>query len=268
MGVTQLQTEPEMPAQAGIGHNKPPMDESAKEDFASLYREKLTDSKVTDQRRTDLIDAADRAEITSEETLAAGAATIRQMRAIATIITETHKETKQPYLDAGRAVDAEKKALLDPLTAAKTKVETKQKAYVTKRENERRERERKEAERIVEEERKQQEAARKAEEERLAAIEAGKPAPPPPPPPPAPVESKPITGLVDKGPIRNADGGSVSAGVVKVPTVTDYVQAFAFVQSNQKVREAVDKAVAGLVRSGLTEIPGVDIREEAKVNNR
>jgi len=281
MAITQTQTLKKDPPPApgsAMGHNRPPLDEQVKEEFVTLYDEKLRDAGVTDQRRLDLIGAADRAEITSEETLAKGGEAVRQIRAIMKIIDDTHSTVKAPYLAATRAVDAEKKDRLGPLAAAKTKIESKQEAYVRQRENERREREaeaaRKQAEaerKQAEAERKQREAEQKAEQERLAAIEAGKPAPPPPPPPapaPAPVSAPASSGLIGKGPIRGAEGATVSAGVKKVPVVTDYEKAFAFVKSNQKVIEAVDKAVAGLVRSGLTDIPGVEIREEAKVSNR
>lgn len=273
MGITQTQTMPKDPPAAmgsQIGHNRPPLDEQAKEEFEATYAELLRKAGITDQRRLDLIGAADRAEITSEETLAKGAEAIRQIRAVAKIIDETHAVAKAPYLAAGRAVDAEKNDRLGPLSAAKSKIEAKQSVYVTKRENDRRKRVAEENARLAKIEQERQERAQKAEQERLEAIEAGKPAPPPPPPEPepAPVSAPVSAGIVGKGLIRGAEGATVSASLKKVPVVTDYVAAFAAVQSNEKVREAVDKAIGALVRAGLTDIPGVEIREEAKVNNR
>ena len=73
MGITQTQTMPKDPPAAmgsQIGHNRPPLDEQAKEEFEATYAELLRKAGITDQRRLDLIGAADRAEITSEETLA------------------------------------------------------------------------------------------------------------------------------------------------------------------------------------------------------
>jgi len=55
---------------------------------------------------------------------------------------------------------------------------------------------------------------------------------------------------------------------VKACQVEDYELAFMHVSNNAKVKEAIDKAIAAQVRSGIEEIPGVRIWDDVKVSNR
>ncbi|MEW4469046.1 hypothetical protein AB1K62_14560 [Parasphingorhabdus sp. JC815] len=274
MAITNVQTLPKEADHGGIGHNKPPVEIEAKAAFDELVdadpklrtriNQFIVPVKSDDGQEIPFIN---RVKVTSEESLGMAASTVKQIRTCMTMINAAHKEAKQPYLDGGRIVDAEKNALFAPLSDLKAAIEGKQSAYVRDRENARRKREAEEQAKAAKIERERQEAAAKAEADRLAAIEAGKPAPEPEPEPEptpayvAPVEKK-------KEPVRGYDGTVASTTMVKVPTVTDYAAAFAMVQSNAKVKEAIDKAVASLVKAGITEIPGVTITEEAKVVNR
>ena len=50
--------------------------------------------------------------------------------------------------------------------------------------------------------------------------------------------------------------------------VEDYELAFIAVANNEKVREAIDKAISNMVRGGVREIPGVRIWSDVKASNR
>ena len=68
--------------------------------------------------------------------------------------------------------------------------------------------------------------------------------------------------------VRGAFGAAVSTGKKMVAQVVDYELAFMAVSGNVKVREAIDKAIAAMVRAGQHEIPGVNVIEDVKVSNR
>jgi len=69
-------------------------------------------------------------------------------------------------------------------------------------------------------------------------------------------------------PIRGDYGTAVSRRTVKKCQVEDYDVAYIHVSKNTKVREAIDKAIAAQVRSGVEEIPGVRIWDDVAVSNR
>ena len=82
----------------------------------------------------------------------------------------------------------------------------------------------------------------------------------PEPPAPEPVR--------EPEPIRGDYGTAVSRRTVKKCQVEDYDVAYIHVSKNTKVREAIDKAIAAQVRSGVEEIPGVRIWDDVAVSNR
>lgn len=268
------------PAGGGIGHNKPPLEEIIPEEFrAELLRER---PDFLDKMEG-FIGAADRAVATDDETLGKCGDLVKSYRACLSHINITHKTVKEPHLLAGRLVDAEKNALTEKVEAAKRKVEGIGDAFTAKRDAERRaEQERIAAEQraaaeraaAAERERERAEAeARRAleqaasEDERRAAEQRAADAAA------AAEEAMADAALAPAAsasaePVRSDAGATVSSKTEWQSQVTDYTVAFIAVEDNPKVREAIDKAVAGLVRAGKRELPGVRIWPVAKANFR
>lgn len=268
------------PAAAHIGHNKPPLEELIPVEFrAELLRERpdfLT-------RLNDAIEAADRAEAVDDETLGRCGDLVNLYRKCYQHITSTHKEVKQPYLDGGRLCDAEKNAMLEPLAAAKRKVEAIGNAFVAKRDAERRAAaeqaaaaERAAAEHAAAAERARQQAEQEAaaavaaatsREEREAALdraaEAAREA----------EEAQAAAALAPAAPgkaepVRSDAGSAVSSKQEWQCAVEDFTKAHRAVKDDPKVREAIEAAIKRLVRAGKREIPGCRIWPVAKANFR
>ncbi|MDE2436461.1 MAG: hypothetical protein KGM49_09390 [Sphingomonadales bacterium] len=265
-------------APAPRDHNKPPLDELIPLEF----REKLTEDRPDFlQKVADLVDAAERAKAEDDDTLGRCGDLVKAYRAAIGHIEAKHKEMKQPFLDGGRLVDAERKMLIGPVEDAKRKVEGIANTYVARKDAEARaerarieaeqraaaeaaakaEREREEVERAAEraalaaataDERAAAdahaaEAARKAEEAMAAAALA-----------PA-IPDKPE-------PICSDAGATVSGKREWKAEVTDYEIAFIAVADDENVRAAIDKAIARRVRAGSRKIDGVRIWPVAKAN--
>lgn len=267
MAITHLKSEP-TDSPAAIGHNRPPVDIFAKSEFD----EQIDQHEGLRKRIVDLVGAADRAQVTSEETMGRCGQTVIQIRACMKKIEDAHTTSKAPYLEGGRVIDKAKKELMGPLEEAKAKIEGKQRSYLraqAKADQERREKQAAEERRIQEEneriQREHDEAMRKAEQEaaetgrHIDSAEVPEPVFIAPPPPPKPIE---------RGIIRGAEGAAISGKKVWKSQITDYTQAFAMVSSNPKVREAMDSAIAAVVRAGVREIAGVRIWEDVGVSNR
>lgn len=263
-----------------MGHNKPPLEEVIPEEFkAELLREKPEFLTRLDQ----LVEAADRARATNDEELGRCGDLVNGYRKLLNHINATHKAVKEPYLQGGRLVDAEKNALAERVNEAKAKVEGIGNAY----EAERSARQRAERERIAAEQRAAAEAAARAEreqrqaeeealraqreaanaEERAAAEQRAAAAAR------AAEEAMAAAALAPAAaakaePVRSDAGSTVSGKQEWKSEVTDYTVAFMAVEDNPKVREAIDKAVANLVRAGKRQIEGVRIYPVAKANFR
>lgn len=262
------------------GHNRPPLEELIPEEFREeLLRERPDFLTKYD----DLVGAADRAHAEDDETLGKCGDLVKGYRALLSHIDATHKVVKQPHLDAGRLVDAEKNALREKVEAAKKKVEAIGDAFVAKRDAELRAAQ----ERIAAEQRAAAERAAKAErereqaeadaraaaakaandEERIAAEDrAAKAAA-------AAEEAMSEAALAPANntapePVRSDAGATVSGKRDWQCAVEDYTVAFIAVEDDPRVREAVDKAVARLVRAGKRQIEGVRIWPVAKANYR
>jgi hypothetical protein len=264
----------------GIGGNKPPLEEVIPLEFREVLLRERPDFL---QRMEDLIGAADRAIAVDDVTLGKCGDLVRGLRACDQHITATHKEVKEPHLKAGRLVDAEKNGLIERVAEAKAKVEKIGNAYQAKKDAEAQA----ERDRIAAVQRAAAEAAAKAEREREAAeaeaarlaalatsdaereaaaaiaaeaaaraeeIQAAAALAPA-----APARAEPV---------RSDTGATVSGKQEWKSEVTDYTVAFMAVEDNPKVREAIDKAVAGLVRAGKRQIEGVRIWPVAKANFR
>lgn len=238
------------------GHNRPPLDVEARAAFDDV----LDQRDGFRQRMTDLIAASDRATATDDETAGRCGELVKQIRAATKVVEDAHKTTKEPYLAAGRAVDAAKNELVTPLDAAKRKVEAKQTQYLREQEairqaELRRQREAEEARRREEAEREAAARAARGEDEAAVAVAEASFSPPPAPEP-------------ERQIIRGDMGAAVSAKREWYAQVEDYEIAFMAVSNNSKVREAIDTAVKAMVRAGVREIAGVRIWDDVKASNR
>lgn len=270
---------PQAPA-ADRHHNKPPLDEVIPIEF----RERLLDGQPQFLALFHTyLDQAPLAEAYDDESLGRCGDLMNAYRECEKHINAAHKDVKEPYLQGGRLVDAEKNRLIDELNASRSIVKAKADRFVAEREA----RLRAERQRIEAEQRKAaEEAARaereareaelraeqaaanaKSEEEREAAARAAERAQ-------AEAQAKMEAAALAASaptkaePVRSDEGSTVSSKQEWKSEVQDYTVAFIEVADNPKVREAIDKAIAALVRAGKREIPGVRVWPVAKANFR
>lgn len=261
---------PASAAAANRHHNEPPLEERISMEFREVL---LSDNAQFTQRMESAIAAVDRANVTDEETLGKAGDLDTILRKCEQHIADTHKQVKQPYLDGGRACDAEKNRLIEPITKARFALKDRMNGFMAKREAERRAQQEREAA----EARAAQAAAQRAEDEaRAAEIAAQRAA--------AQARSEeeiaaaekraaelrekaeqviaaaPLAAAPNKREVVRSDTGTtVSGRQVWQSEVEDYRKAFDAVASNEKVREAIDKAIAQLVKAGMRDIAGVRI---------
>lgn len=252
-----IAADPSEPPRVGVGHNRPPVDEMARIDF----NEAIVGHDGLLQRIAALIDSAGRAQATTDEEAARCAELIRQMAAAEKVVDAERTATKAPYLAAGRAIDDAAKTLVHDLGHAKGNVRALAEDYL-------REKQRKadEVARLVriEAERQAAEARQRAAEEAArAAAENREPEPLPEPEPVFVSQPEP-----ERATVRSDFGAVASARKVKVAVITDWNKAYKRVQKIPAVREAVQKAINGLMRAGEVNIPGVDIREDVGLSVR
>jgi hypothetical protein len=241
---------------ATVGHNKPPLEEVVRAEFRDELLRDHADFMV---RFEDVVDCADRVQVTNEDELGRAGDLVKLCRDIGKHVDATHKAVKDHYLNGGRVADAEKNALAERLSGAKRKFENVMNEFVAKREAEQRAarlaeeaEQRRQAQEAAAAEALRQEAADANDAEAMAAV---------------PVIAAPAA-AVRSEPVRSDAGATVSGKQVWNSQVTDYVAAFAEVSDNPKVREAIDKAIAGLVRAGKRELPGCRIWPTTQANVR
>ncbi|WP_334656965.1 hypothetical protein [Sphingomonas panaciterrae] len=228
-----------------LGSNRPPVDEMARADF----NEAIDGHAGLRKRIADLIDSAGRAVATDDDSMGRCAELVRQMGAVEKVVDEERVRVKAPFLAAGRAVDDAAKTLTSTLGAEKDRVRGLGTEYMRKKQREEDER-RRQQEREAEQ-RRQEELARAAAEQR-------EPEPIAPPPPP---KAEPTR-------VRSDFGAVASARKVKVATITDWNKAFKAVKNVDAVKDAIQKAVNGLMRAGQTSIPGVEISDDVALSVR
>lgn len=267
-------------APAGLGHNRPPLEELIPQEF----REKLlADHPDFLARLESAVAAAGRAMASNDDELGRCGDLVKIYRALIKHINETHTAVKEPYLKGGRLVDAERNALIDMVETAKRKVESVGNAYVAERDarlKAERERiaaeERAAADRAMAAERAQREAeaaaaraareAASAEEREAAearAAAAAKEAEE------AMAAAALAASTTDKAePVRSDAGAAVSGKQEWQCAVEDFAKAFKAVKDDAKVREAIEAAAKRLVRAGKREIPGCRIWPVAKASFR
>lgn len=241
------------------GHNAPPPEEMAREDFNRMLDAALNRRGLTRARFEELVAQASRAVAIDDESVGRCGELVKSLRAAVKLIDEVHQEVKAPFLAAGRELDGMRNTLKDPLDRAKRDVEAKQGVYLREQE----------ALRLAEERRRraEEEAARRAEAERIAAERAAA----------ADAEAPDLPEVEDfiaaapppkAEPIRGDFGAAVSGQKVWVHEITDITVAFMAVADNARVIEAIDKAIGGMVRNGARQIEGVRIFQTLKASNR
>lgn len=267
-------------APAPRDHNRPPPEETIPLEFREALLAEKPDFLVV---LGNILGESSRAYAEDAATLARCGNVVRKLRDAASHIKATHKVVKEPYLVGGRLVDAESNALLEKVDEAKKRVEGVGNAYVAKRDAEARA----ERERVQAEQRAAAEAARRAEEEReqaereadaaaaraasdeereAAAARAAEAA--------AKAEEAMAAAALAPAvpdrpePVRSDEGATVSGKQEWKSEVTDYTVAFVHVEDHPKVREAIDKAIAQLVKAGKRSLDGVRIWPVAKANFR
>lgn len=225
--------------------NQPPLEERVLMEFVEqLDKEGLT------ARIAELTASAGRVPASIDDDCTAGKVgdLIRQASAARKRIEELREVHNRPLLNAQRSLKGRMDGMLADLDTAIRGVRGRLDAYVAEQERKRRE-----AQRIADE---QARAAREAAETAAREAEAaGKPAPAVSPPTIIPAE-------IEKPIVRGDQGAAISTRTVWKSEVEDYKKAFAHVATNANVREAIDKAVAALVRAGTRELKGVRIFEE------
>ncbi len=230
-----------------------------------------------------LVGAAQRAVIQNDTDLANSASLVAQVNAHIDAVDEGKDRIGKPLWAAWQALLKEWHTSRDPLVAAKTLVIGKQNAYYAKREAEREAEEKRlreeaeakaleeaaareaEAKQLAEKATEAQkagdteaaaeftEAAQEATAEAAEVLEEAAHAPVNLPPPPA---------------IARGAYGSVGTKSVWVGRNTDPAKVFAQIGGNEKVMEALQKVVDGMVRGGTRKMAGVEIKETKQANNR
>lgn len=241
---------------AVIGGNEPPLEERIAAEFRDVLLgeradfmtklDQLLGKANPDPEKTEDLGSVHRAKCDNAETLGRCGELVKALRACEGLVSAAHVVVKKPYLDAGRAADAEKNALMARIGTGKNAVQQMMDDYANEQLRKQRAKEAEEAA----ERKKLEELARENNLE--AAL---------PPPPPMPVRSAPV---------RSDGGATVSLGTEHVATVIDYAKAFKKVKDDAKVREAIDAAIQRAVKAakGKIDIPGVTITERAKTSAR
>lgn len=244
---------PDVPASDRVVTSRANMPDPS-EDAIVAFRDAIDQRDGFRDRIVALAESAGRAAAHDEETVAKCGDLVKQIGAASKVIEAERKTVKEPFLNAGRAIDSEAKALAGPLEDAEATVRDKMRTYAREEQAKREAEERRQREAAAEAERKRQEEIAKAEAENRPAPEAVAPATPPPPPPPAP--------------IRGDYGSTTSVRKVWRAEIVDIDKAFAAVKNNEKVREAIDEALAGMVRNGVRKIDGVRVFSEDDISVR
>lgn len=254
----KAEVEIEPNPRAVIGGNEPPLEERIAMEFREALLGERADFMVKldqllgkvnpDPENPEDLGSVHRAKCEDDVTLGKCGDLARSLRACVELVNSAHTVVKKPYWDAGKAVDAEKNALIGRIGTGQQIVKQLMDDYAQEQLRLRREKEAEDAAEL----KRQQDEARENGEDAVA---------PAPAPAPAPVRSEPI---------RSDGGSTVSMGGEHVATVVDYAKAFRKVKDNAKVREAIDAAIQKLVKEtkGKVEIPGVTITERAKTSAR
>lgn len=241
---------PETKARDSRLDNNPPLEERIMLEFEEeLEREGIT------ARVQELLESAARVPASIENDAIAGKVgdLCKLARDVEKRINDARERHNRPLLNAQRSLKGKADGVFAPLGTAIAAVRQRLNAYMAEQ-----------ARKADEERRRREDEARRIRDEQAAqareAEEAGRPAPEP---------------LVQVEPVKVAEpiargdlGARVGTRTVWVSEVEDYKKAFAAVADNANVREAIDKAIASLVRSGTRQVKGVRIYEQTVANVR
>lgn len=263
---------------ATIGDNMPPVEEQIAMEFREAL---LTDRPNFIERMESAIAALARVPeaIEDEETLGRAGDLDKILRSCDTYVSEVHKAVKEPHLARGRACDAEKNKLVGRINDARFALRDRMNAFMAKREAERRAEEARraaEARAAAEAAARAEREAREAEEAAARAVSEAKTAEER-----ANAEALAVAAAIEAEdkmaqavlaaapapkaePIRSDTGSTVSGQKVWVHEIVDVELAFMAVSDDEKVREAIDKAIARRVKAGTRKIEGVKIWQAIK----
>lgn len=232
---------------APLGHNNPPPEEQVVIDFREGMIGKLP---TWEQRIDDLIAAAERAVIDSEEAAGKSGDLVKSVRAMINALSDVHKTVKDPFFKAGKVVDGLKNQHSSRLEAAKALIERKQTEFLrqqqAEREKARREAEaraRAEAAAAAEAERARSEAEGQGDLEAMEQVEA---------------VAAPALVRQQAEPIRSVDTGAAVSGRKEWQCVVeDHGVAALEMLDDDKVKEAIEACAKRRMRAGLRNQPGV-----------
>lgn len=242
----------ESQASAGIGHNRPPLEEQVVQDLESA----IDETPGLRTRIRDLITKADTLPpCTDEETAGKLGDFIKMAKDAASRVDAIREQIKRPYLTATRNLDAKARTHTEALTRAGDKARVVLNGYVAEQDRKRREAEAAERER-----------QRAEEEARRAAAVNDEPEPAFIAPEPAPERAR-------SGPVATGDLGAKvgTRSVWRHDPVTDLKVVKALpkeILGNAKVLEAINTVIAAQVRAGTRSIKGVVIREHIESSIR
>lgn len=226
--------------------NSPPLEERVMLEFEEELERDGVKARVQE-----LLESAGRVpEKIEDDTIAGKVGDLCKLaRDVEKRIADAREKHNRPLLNAQRALKGKADGIFAPLSTAIANVRSRLNAYMAEQ-----------ARKADEERRRREEEARRIreEQERKAAETGAEPEPI--------VEVEPVK--VAEPVARGDLGARVGTTTRWVSEVEDYKKAFTAVADNANVREAVDKAVAALVRSGARQIKGVRIFEETVASVR
>lgn len=243
------------PAQAVIGHNKPPLEDMIVADFMESLREEegllpRIDELVAKGKAAGACDSEDRAGRYGDFVKMAGVA--------AKSVEQIRERHNRPILTAQRALKGKADAIVAPLTEAVNNVRRQLDAFMAEQrriaaERQRQAEEQARAARIAAEEERQRQIdeARAAGEIELPAMEE--------------FDLPPVrvtTPEIEKPAVRGDYGSRVGSQTVWKHEIESVRQLPDALLKHPKVIEALDKLIAAQVRSGTRQIKGVRIWDE------
>lgn len=224
-------------------------------DAVAAFNDELNQREGFLDRIEKLIEASGRAVANDEETAGRCADLQRQIAAAVKVVEDTRKGVKEPYFEAGRAVDDASKRhssrLGDALLKVRGLIEGHMRRVLQKQREDEEERQREVIARHREEEERRKDAQAAGEPEPASTHE-----PEPPRREPEPIQA------------RGDYGSTASAVKVWKGEIEDWSKAFKAVQGNESVREAIQKAINQRIKAGDRTIAGVRIYDDIGVRVR
>jgi hypothetical protein len=208
---------------AGIGHNVGEVDE------LDLLRDQIESAKQG---------AAIYSQIESDDEAAKAQSLRARMNELAGTADKAREKLKRPYLEAGKAIDAEWQPLIKEAKAVADLIRRAISDYETIK---------------LQERRREEQRLRQLEldRQREGAPQIGEPAPPPPPPTVA---------------VRGTYGRAATVGTELVVTqITDDMALFNYLRGSGELNQFMVQLAQRAVKAGYT-VPGVEVSERARIS--